>query len=228
LKFPFWTPLEDDRPMASAAGTAARERNQQRRYGRLGGLLFGAAALSTLPAALLLEPVPGADILLVTVLGVSSGIICWFVPWERMPNWSLDVLTTVGTLEVLLACHVVDATYRLLYALVVVFAALALPTRGRVVAQVVIVLLALAEPVTHDAGAREHARVALLFAPVLVIVAAAVRYLRETLEMRDRASRAFAREAIELAIRLRRGTPGGEHRRSAELADLERAVERLR
>ena len=44
----------------------------------------------------------------------------------------------------LLACHVVDATYRVLYALVVVFAALALPTRGRVVAQVVIVLLALA------------------------------------------------------------------------------------
>jgi len=214
--------------MTSAAATSARDRGQQGGYGRLGALLFGAGALTTLPAAFLLEPVPGSDIALVTVLGVASGIICWFVPWERMPSWSLDVLTTVGTLEVLLACHVVDATYRVLYALVVVFAALALPTRGRVVAQVVIVLLALAEPVTHDVGSREHARVALLFAPVLAIVAAAVRYLRETLEMRDRASRAFAREAIELAIRLRRGIPGGEHRRSAELADLERAVDRLR
>jgi hypothetical protein len=61
-----------------------------------------------------------------------------------------------------------------------------------------------------------------------VIVAGAVRYMRETVEARERASRAFAREAIELAIRLRRGTPGVEGERAAELADLERAVERLR
>jgi hypothetical protein len=209
-------------------GNPARRRRQQLGYGRLGALLFGAATLSTLPAAFLLEPVPGGDIALVTGMGVVTGLVCWIVPWQRMPSWSLDLLTTVGTLEVLLVSHAVDGSYRLLYALVVVFAALALPTRARVVAQVAIVLLALAEPVTHDVGAREHANTALLFAPVLVIVAGTVRYLRETLETRDRASRAFAREAIELAIRLRRGTPGGEQQRSAELADLERAIERLR
>jgi hypothetical protein len=212
------------------ASVAARPASQpsRQRYGRLGALLFVAGSLTTLPAAFLIEPVPGADIAFVTTMGLASGIACWFLPWERMPGWSLDVVTTVGTLEVLVACHAVDETYRILYVLVVVFAALALPTRERVLVQVAIVMLALAEPIAHDTGSREHARMALLFTPVLVIVAAAVRYLRETLETRDLASRQFAREAIELAIRLRRGTPGGEHQRSAELADLERAIERLR
>jgi hypothetical protein len=204
------------------------EARQQRRYGRVGALLFGAATLGTLPTALLLEPVPGTELLAMAALGLGSAVACWLIPWERLSPWSLDAVGVVGTLEVLLVCHLIDETYRLLYTLPVVFAALALPTRRRVVVQVGLVLLALAEPTLHASGARESARIALLFAPVLVIIACAVRYLRETLEARERSSRAFAREAIELAIRLRRGIPGGEHQRSAELADLERAIERLR
>jgi hypothetical protein len=204
------------------------EGRQQRRYGRVAALLFGAGALGTLPAGLLLEPVPDAELLAGTAIGLASAGACWFIPWGRLSPWALDAVTLAGTLEVLLVCHLIDETYRVLYALPVVFAALALPTRRRVVVQVALVLLAVAEPITHAAGARESARILLLLAPVLVIVACAVRYLRETLESREISSRAFAREAIELAIRLRRGTPGGEHQRSAELADLERAIERLR
>jgi len=214
--------------MNNAEVARGREARQQRQYGRLAALFFGAGSLATLPAGLLLEPVPGTELLLGTLMGLVSAVVCWFIPWERLPDWSLDVLTAAGTLEVLLVCNLIDESYRLLYALIVAFAALALPTRGRVVIQVAIVFAALFEPVVHEEGARESARMALLFAPVLAIVAGAMRYLRETLETRDRASRRFAREAIELAIRLRRGTPGGEHRRSAELAELERAVERLR
>jgi len=204
------------------------EPEQQRRYGRLGALLFAAGAIGTLPAAFLLEPVPGAEVLLVTALGLTSGLICWFLPWARMPNWSIDLLATAGTLEVLLVAHLVDETYRVLYFAVVVFAALALPTRRRVAIQFGLVVLALAEPITHETGGREHARILLLFTPALVIVAVAVRYLRETLEQRERASQAFAREAIQLAIRLRRGTSGREAERAADLAELERAVEKLR
>jgi hypothetical protein len=200
---------------------------QQRRYGRVGALLFGAASLSAVPSGLLLEPVPGFELIVALALGLASAAACWFIPWERLSTWSLDVVCVAGTLEVLLVCHLIDETYRVLYTLPVVFAALALPTRRRVVVQVAFVLLALTEPILHATGVQDSARIALLFAPVLVIVACAVRYLRETLEARERSSRAFAREAIQLAIRLRRGTPGGEHQRTAELADLERAIDRL-
>ena len=207
----------------------AREPEQRTRYGRLAALLFGAGALTTLPASVLLEPVPGPEILLITALGVASAIVCWHLPWERLPGWSLDAVTAAGTLEVLIVCHVVDDTYRLLYFVVVAFAALVLPTRERVLIQLVLVVLALVEPTTHDDGlGREHARIALLFAPVILIVAGTVRYLRETLESRERASRAFAREAIELAIRLRSGTPARDRQHAHDLVELEKAVERLR
>jgi hypothetical protein len=204
------------------------EPEQRLRYGRLGAILFAAGALGTLPAALLLEPVPGAEILLVTALGLVSGIVCWCLPWARMPDWAFDALAAAGTLEVLLVSHVVDETYRVLYFVVVVFAALALPTRRHVAAQLALVFLALAEPITHESGGQEHARILLLFTPVIVTVAIAVRYLRETLEQRERSSRAFAREAIQLAIRLRRGTRGRELERPADLSELERALEELR
>ena len=221
--------------MSPEAGSRRREERaalrydarQQRRYGRVGALLFGAASVSAVPAGLLLEPVPGFELIVALILGLASAAACWLIPWERLSSWTLDAVCVVGTLEVLLVCHIIDETYRVLYTLPVVFAALALPTRRRVVVQVALVLLALTEPIVHESGVQEAIRISLLLAPVLVIVACAVRYLRETLEARERASRAFAREAIELAIRLRRGTPGGEHTRSAELSDLERAIDRL-
>lgn len=59
-------------------------------------------------------------------------------------------------------------------------------------------------------------------------LAAALLTRDETLERREQASRAFAREAITLAIRLRRGIPGREGQLRAELADLERALKELR
>lgn len=207
-------------------GEAPLERESSARYGRVAGLLFITGALATMPAALLLDPFPGVEILLVTALGVVSGAACLWLPWERMPPWCLDALAAAGTAEILLVCYVVDETYRLLYFVVAVWAAVALPSRARVGAQIGLIVTALVVPVVYEADASEQLRIALLSAPVVVIVTAAVRYLAESLERRERASRAFAREAITLAIRLRRGTPGGEERQ-AELADLKRALERL-
>jgi hypothetical protein len=209
-------------------GSLPLDPEQQRRYGLLAAFLFAAASLGTFPSAFLLEPVPGLEILLVTVLGLASAGVCLALPWERLPGWSLDVVATVGALEVLLVCELVDQTYRVLYFVVVVFAAVTLPTRRRVLLQLGVVLLALGVPTVTEEDGQEHARRVLLWAPCLLIVGGAVRYLRESLESRDRASRAFAREAIELAIRLRRGTPGEPGERTRELAELERAVDRLR
>jgi hypothetical protein len=200
---------------------------QQVRYGRLAALLFTAGGIGTLPAAFLLENGRGREILLLTVYALVTGAVCWFLPWRRLPGFSLDLVAIVGTLDVLLVSYLVDQSYRVLLFVVVVFAALALPTRPRVVAQVGVVFLALALPIATESDAQEQARILLLWAPCVVIVAAAVRYLRETLERRERASRAFAREAIELAIRLRPVTPGHEAR-DRELVDLRRAVDRLR
>jgi hypothetical protein len=218
----------DGTPQGRTANGLALDPEQRRRYGRLAALLFAGGSLGTLPAAFLLDPVPEAEILLVTALGVLTASICWALPWQRLPDWSLDLAATVGTLEVLLVCEMVDETYRVLYFVIVVFAALALPSRGRVLLQVGVVLLALAVPILSDDDAKEGARIVLLGAPCFLIVGGAVRYLRETLESRDRTSRAFAREAIELAIRLRRGTSRDGEDRESELAELERAIERLR
>lgn len=198
------------------------------RYGRLASLLFVAGAIMTLPSAFLLDPVPGFEIVFITGLALVSGAVCWVLPWDRLPGWALDTLCTVGTLEIALVCGIVDGDYRVLYFVVVAFAAFALPSRARVAAQLALIVVALAQPLEADPFGRESVRIALLWAPVAIIVATAVRFLRETLERREQASRAFAREAIELAIRLRRGTSGREDERAAELADLERAVERLR
>jgi hypothetical protein len=214
-------------PMPSPGGLAL-DPEQQRRYGRLAALLFAAGSLGTLPAAFLLDPVPEVAVLLVTALGLASAAVCWSLPWQRLPSWTLDLAATAGTLEIALVCEVVDETYRVLYFVIVAFAALALPSRERMFLQVGVVFLALAVPILTEENDRESARIVLLWAPCFLIVGAAVRYLRETLESRERSSRAFAREAIELAIRLRRGTPGAADERSRELAELEQAIKRLR
>lgn len=213
--------------MTGANGGVWLDRESAARYGRVAGLLFVTGALATLPAAFLLDPFPGVEILLVTALGVISGAVCLALPWERMPSWSLDLLAVAGTAEILLVCTVVDESYRLLYFVVAVWSAVALPTRARVAVQIGLIVIAFLVPVIYEVDASEQLRIALLAAPVVAIIAAAVRYLGEMLDRRERASRAFAREAITLAIRLRRGTPGREEERRAELADLQRALERL-
>ena len=83
----------------------------------MGALLFGAASLSAVPSGLLLEPVPGFELIVVLALGLASAAACWFIPWERLSTWSLDVVCVVGNLEVLLVCHIIDETYRVLYTL---------------------------------------------------------------------------------------------------------------
>jgi hypothetical protein len=206
---------------------APLDRESSARYGRVAGLLFMTGALATVPAAFLLDPFPGAEILFVTALGVVSGVVCFWLPWERLPQWCLDALATAGTAEILLVCAVVDESYRLLYFVVAVWAAVVLTTRIRLAVQVGLILVAVTVPVIYHDDPSEQLRIALLFAPVVILVTAAVRYLGELLERRERVSREFAREAITLAIRLRRGTPGREEERHAELADLQRALERL-
>lgn len=209
-------------------GRAKPDGDQMRRYGRLGGVLFLAGSLATLPSSLLLDPWPGSEILFLTALGAVTGLVCMRLPWQRFPEWSLHLLIAVGSVEVALVTGFVDPSYRALYFIVFVFAALVLPTRQDVVAQLLLILALLLNPLTHDADSQERLRLALLVTPALLITGGTVRYLKETLERREAANRAFARQTIELAIRLRRQPDPEDRRRAAEVAELERAVERLR
>ena len=199
-------------------GPATRAGADLRRNGRLGGFLLMGGALATMPASLLLEPQPPAAIYLLTALGAISGLACLRIPWDRLPPASMNVLAAVGTLEIALVCAEVDTTYRLLFGVVAVYAAMVLPTRAELAAQLTLIggallLSALYEPEL----AREHVRIALLEMPSLVIAAGAVRYLRETLERREQANREFAREAVALAIRIR-GPASADGERLDELA----------
>ncbi len=181
----------------------------RRRYGRLAGYLFAFGSLSTLPASLLLEPRPPGEVYLMTIVAVLSGLACLRIPWERVPPRWMAWIPAIGTLEIAIVCGLVDPAYSLLYFVVIVYAALALPTRVELALQLAIAGLALVAPVIYDPDSgREHVRIALLELPVLVIVAGAVRYLKELLEVREAADREFASEAIELAQRIRGPIPG--------------------
>lgn len=184
-----------------------------RRNGRIAGFLFVFGALLTVPSSLLLEPLPSPWAYLLIAVGVGSGLVCLRIPWQRLPPAALNAVAAIATVEVALACAVFDPTYRVLYFIVGVYAAMVLRTRLEVGMQLGLITLALLAPALYDPGAaREHLRAALLLIPTLTIAATAVRYLRETLATREQIHAEFAREAIELAARIggpREGPSGG-------------------
>jgi hypothetical protein len=181
-----------------AAAAAAR------RHGMLAGVLFVAASITSLPSTFLLDPGAPAITYVLIAMSVVIGIVCIRAPWDRIsPIW-LNLPPLLGTIHISLVVAMVDRLYTFQYLFVVIYVAYVFRDRLTVAAHVTAVYVAMLAPVVYDPEmAREAVREAALWIPTLGIAAAAIVYLREQLEARERTSQRFAREALAIASRLR-------------------------
>jgi hypothetical protein len=112
--------------------------------------------------------------------------------------------------------------YAFFYVITATYAALALPHRRQLAVYMALLTAVLLAPLVYDDAFKEQLHHILVTLPVLFISVFAVRYLRETLLARERMYRGFAREAIELALRIRRSSAGGEPGPDDGIRELQR------
>lgn len=209
--------------------------DERRRLARLAGILLIVGSVTALPAGLLLDPAPEPYEHIVATLGAITGAVIFRLPWERLSSVWLHVLLVLGTLEVLMGVIVFSETYALFYSLVAMYAAYVVRERTALVLYLMFFETVLLAPLVFGGATREEAHVALLVTPVIFITAVVVRYLRETLELREQAYRDFAIEAVGLAERIRGtesghdgdGGDGHDGHDGADGANLASRIERL-
>ena len=110
----------------------------------------------------------------------------------------------VGTLEVAAEVAVFSDDFAFFYVLGAMYAAYVIRDRTVLLAYMLFFTLALLAPLVYeDDSMNEQAHHILVTFPVMVIAAVTVRYLRDTLEQRERDYRGFAFEAVSLAERIR-------------------------
>ncbi len=174
------------------------------RLGRLAGVLMIVGSLTAVPAGLVVEPAPKAYEHLIGLGSALIGVAALLAPWERISaNW-LHLVLIVSTLEIAAGVAVLSDDYAFFYVLVAMFAAFVIRDRAFLVAYMLVFTLALVAPLLYaDESVKEQAHHILITFPVFVIAAAIVRYLRDTLERRERDYLGFAFEAVSLAERIR-------------------------
>jgi hypothetical protein len=197
--------------------------DERRRLGRFAGVLMIVGALVSFPAGFALEPQPPLHEHLIGLGSAALGVVAYFAPWERISSGWLHLAIIVGTVEIAAGVAVFSDDYAFFYVLVAMFAAFIIRDHTVVVAYALFMGLALFAPLAYaNEDVNEQVHHVLVTLPVLVIAAAIVRYLRDTLEHRERQYRGFAHEAVSLAERIR----GGNGRDDAE-EDLAARLERL-
>lgn len=177
---------------------------EAKRLGRVGGALFLAAAAFSLPAGLALDPRPEPEAYLLGLSGMLLGAIALVIPWNRLsPNW-LHVLLVGGILEVALAVKIFSDDFAFYYVAVVAYAAYIIRDRRVLGYYFVAITVAILAPLAYDMEhIRAQAHNILVALPVFIIIGELVVYLRDVLERREQRYRAFALEAVSLAIRIR-------------------------
>lgn len=183
--------------------------DELQRLGRFAGVLLVVGALVSFPAGFVLEPTPAATDHLIGVAALITGLAALFAPWRRIsPNW-LHFGALVATGEIAAGVAVFSHDYAFFYVLVAMFAAYVIRDRNVLVVYMAVLSVALFAPLVYDdEELKEQAHHILVTFPVMVIAAAIVRYLRDTLERREDQYRGFAVEAVSLAERIRGGRPG--------------------
>lgn len=205
----------------------------RRSYGRLAGILFLATAALSVPAAIVLDPdAPPASYLL-TLVVAGAGVLCLRAPWERLDDAWLHVVTASGTVAVTASLIVFSVTYRVLYFVVLAYAAYVFESRRAIAAHALLasagLLLGLAVAGQGTATLKDG----IVFVPALLLVTAMIAYLNEQLAASRDTYRRFAAETIDLALRIRTSAVSVLRDRDAqradeELAQLSRAAEELR
>lgn len=208
---------QDDRAFGSLTG------DERVRLGRLAGVLMVVGAVVSFPAGLVMEPAPAAHEHLLGLASILFGVVVLLAPWERISaNW-LHVALVVATAEIAAGVAIFSDDYAFFYVLVAMYVTFVVRGRTVLLAYALFLALALLAPLTYaDEDLNEQVHHILVTLPVLVIAAVIVRYLRDTLERRERQYRGFAHEAVSLAERIR-GANGGED----DDVDLAARIDRL-
>jgi hypothetical protein len=191
---------------------------------RLAGALMLTGSLFALPGALALEPLPAAREHLIAAAGAALALFFLVAPARLITRAWVYMAIGGGLVLIALAVRVLSHDIAFYYVVTTIFAALALKTRRELAVFVVAVTAALLAPLVYGDNPREQLHHILVTLPVLLISLFLVRYLRETLEARERTYREFAAEAVELAQRIQRGSTGA---RDTNDADDERRLDEL-
>jgi len=165
---------------------AVADAHDRRTLGRLAGVLFILGGTLAIPADLAMGAPSVTATVLLTLMGVLTGLVCLAVPWERISSRWLQVVAAAATLEVTCST-VVDGRHgsvlNFFYVLVAVAIAYAFRDRRIVAAQMGLMALAMALPTLLVADQPPDAVSRMLIAVmVTVAVAGVIVYLREQLE----------------------------------------------
>jgi hypothetical protein len=177
---------------------------ERRRLGRFAGFLMVVGSLMSLPAGFVLEPQPEPYEHAIGLGSAVVGVAFLLAPWERMSSAWLHVAIVFTTVEIAFGVAINSDDYAFFYVLVAMYAAYVIRDRTALVAYMLFLTLALLAPLVYaNDDLKEQAHHILVTLPVFLIAAVIVRYLRDTLEERQRQYRGFAVEAVTLAERIR-------------------------
>lgn len=178
---------------------------ERRRFGRLGGVLMIVGSLAAVPAAAFLDDPPDAIEHLLALAGVLAGVGLMVLPWERLPERALYLVTVLATGYVMVGVGLYSDDFAFYQVLIGVYTAYVRSGRVFLLLMGFFTLATLAPLTYANETFDEQAHHILVTLPVLMISAAVVRYLRDTLSQRELEYRRFAAEAVTLAERIRGG-----------------------
>ena len=182
------TPVNEPRLVAAA--------ERRRSAGMLAGLLYMLGAVMLVPSTALVDPAPGVEVYLLTLLGVVSGAVCLAAPWDRLRPRALHIVPAIGSLEiglVILALGDEGRLYTAMLVIVAVWVALVFTDRGVIALHVCFALACgAAAMLLHDATSRQTALHLMVSLPVTAVAAAFVALAREHSDARERAYRRLA------------------------------------
>lgn len=169
------------------------EARRRQIIGRIGGALFAAGAVASAAANQLFEdPEVPSYVYLITLLALVSGLVCSVVPWGRVHARWLVVIPLVGTGEVALTVWSIGPhgpVYAWFYVLVAVLVGYAFTDRRVIAALSAVGFAAFWLPVLMGSGGPDASLHALVGAPMLLLTAWIVMFLREHLEQERAALR---------------------------------------
>jgi hypothetical protein len=199
--------------------------SERTRLGKLGGALFIIGSLAAVPAAAFLEPAPEPPEYLIPAAGVLLGLGLLAVPWGKLPERALCLVSMTATVYVVIGTSIFSDDFAFYLVLIAVYTAYAVRARSDFLWLMAFFTVAAVAPLAYaDQSFDELAHHILVTLPVMLVSATVVRYLRDALAERELQYRRFAVEAVTLAERIRGGPPP-RHKTTAEnvekrLADL--------
>jgi hypothetical protein len=192
---------------------------------RFAGVLLLTGSLFSIPGGLVLEPQPALYKYVLALTGALFATAFLLTPAPRITREWIYAALAVGTILIGIGVAIFSDDYAFFYVITAIYAALALPDRRELTVYMAVLTVALLAPLVYDDAFKVQVHHILVTLPVLFISVFSVRYLRETLLARERMYRGFAREAIELALRIRRSSAGGEPGGDAGMRELQRLQE---